>query len=157
MSPTQVMPQEWVSLGGETREEGVSKGASWTGHPVGLWAPRALGRPAGPRRRRLSCYLRDREGGFVPVQGCCGDYQLLPLRDAGTSGPPAGAVGVCPRSPGQPRGRVVRLRRRPCLGCSDWSGRGSLRPTTSVGSAPFPSGHQDSPGWECVSSPPFPQ
>ena len=35
MSPTQVMPQEWISLGGETQEEGVGKGASRTGH---YWA-----------------------------------------------------------------------------------------------------------------------
>ena len=156
MSPTQVMPQEWVSLGGETREEGVGKGASQTGH---YWASglRALGHPAGPRRRCLSCYLRDRERGFVPIQGCHGGCQLLPLRGAGASGAPAGAVGMGPRSPGQPRGRAVRLRGRPCLGRSDWSRRVSPRPATSVGAAPFPSGHQDSPGWECVSSPPFRQ
>lgn len=35
---------------------------------MGLWAC-ALGRPAGLTEKALSCCLRDREGGFVSIQG----------------------------------------------------------------------------------------
>lgn len=138
-----MIPQEQVSLGGETQKEGVGKAASrLSGHhcgPLGsvpwvaLWDHGEGASALSERPRGRAC----------PRPG-------LPRR---LPAPPAPRC-PCPRSPGRLRGRAVRLRRRPCLGHSDWRGRGSPKPATSVGSAPFASGHQDSPGWECVSRPP---
>lgn len=140
--------------GGEDTGRRGQQGASRTGHPVGLWAL-CPGSPCGTTERRLSCCLRDREGGFVSIQGCCGGYQLLPLRDAGTKRASCRGCWCVPEEPWSAEGRAVRLRRRPCLGRSDWSGRGVSKTSDQCRSAPFPLGTRILQGGNVSQVPPF--